>query len=53
MNWTNLWLKLFHTTTWLGLNIGFWVSMGISLLVAVLMVVVFWSAKPCDKTEKK
>ena len=52
MNWTNLWLKLFHTTTWLGLDIGFWVSMGISCLVAILMVIVFWSTKPYGKTKK-
>ena len=52
MNWTKLWLKLFHTTTWLGLDIGFWVSMGISLLVAILMVIVFWSMKPWDKNSK-
>ena len=52
MNWTNLWLRLFGTTVWHGLDIGFWVSMGLSLLVAVLMVIVFWSAKPCSKSDK-
>ena len=46
MNWTNLWMKLFGTTTWLHVDIGFWVSMGISLLVAIIMVIVFWSMKP-------
>ena len=51
MNCTNLWIRLFGTTTWLGLNIGFWVSMGISLLVALLMVIVFCSQKPYQKPE--
>ena len=52
MNWMNLWMKMFGTTTWLGLDIGFWVSMGISLLVALLMVIVFWNMKPYDETKK-
>ena len=51
MNWTNLWMKLFGTTTWLGLDMGFWVSMGISVLVALLMVIVFWAQKPYQKPE--
>ena len=53
MNWANLWMKLFGTTTWLHVDIGFWVSMGISLLVAILMVVVFWSMKPYQKKDEK
>ena len=53
MNWTNLWINLFGTTTWLGLDIGFWVSMGISLLVALLMIIVFWAQKPCQKHENE
>ena len=55
MNIAKLWLKLFGTTTFLSLDIGFWVSMGISLLVAILMNIVFWSMKPYKKevTESK
>ena len=53
MNWAKLWLKLFGTTTWLGIDIGFWVSMGASLLVAIIMVIVFWSMKPYDKKKKQ
>ena len=45
MNWKMIWLSLFKTTTWLGIDMGFWVSMSISLLVAILMNVVFWSLK--------
>ena len=49
MNFTNLWMTLFHTTTWFGIDLGFWVSMGISLLVAILMNIVFWNTKPYKK----
>ena len=27
MNWKELWMTLFGTCEWLGLNMGFWVSM--------------------------
>ena len=53
INWTALWMKLFGTTTWLHVNIGFWVSMGISTLVAITMVIIFWNMKPCKKTENQ
>ena len=53
MNWTKLWLKLFGTATWCGIDIGFWVSMGISALVAIVMIVVFWSMKPCRDKKKR
>ena len=46
MNWTLIWMKIFGTTQWMGIDMGFWVSMGISALVAVLMNIVFWSMKP-------
>ena len=50
MNFSNIWMSIFGTTTWLGLDMGFWVSMGISVLVAVVMNIVFWSMKPYKKT---
>ena len=49
MNWNYIWMNLFGTTVWHGVNMGFWVSMGISLIVAVLMNLVFWSTKPYEK----
>ena len=52
MNWTAIWMKLFGTTSWLGLDVGFWVSMGISALVALTMVIVFWNQKPCPGAVK-
>lgn len=43
MNWNKIWMSLFGTFEWLGLNIGFWVSMAV---VVILINVVFWSMKP-------
>lgn len=50
MNWTNLWLNLFGTDSFCGLNMGFWISMAVVVLIVVVMNVVFWSMKP-KKTE--
>ena len=49
MNWVNLWMKLFGRTEFLGLNMGFWVSMAVVVLIVILMNVVFWSMKPKEK----
>ncbi|MCD7785292.1 MAG: hypothetical protein LUH18_06930 [Oscillospiraceae bacterium] len=49
MNWTDIWLILFGTTEFLGLNIGFWVSMAVVAVIVVLMNVVFWGMKPKEK----
>ena len=46
MNWTNLWIRLFGVTSCFGIDMGFWVSMGITLLIAILMNIIFWSMKP-------
>ena len=43
MTLKDLWMTLFHTTNWLGLNIGFWFSMLIVLIIVLIMNVVFWS----------
>ena len=58
VNWTSIWMSIFGTTSFLGLDMGFWVSMGISLLIAILMTIVFWGMKPkkkqsTEKNEKK
>lgn len=49
MNWTNIWLKLFNTTNLLGIDMGFWVSMGITLIVVAFMNIIFWSQKTYKK----
>ena len=35
MNWKELWMTLFGTTEWLGLNIGFWVALAAVLLIVI------------------
>lgn len=52
MNWAKIWMDLFGTTTFLGLDMGFWVSMAVVLLIVVLMNVVFWSMKPKNRNSK-
>ena len=49
MNWINIWLRLFGTTTLLGLDMGFWAAMAVVALIVILMNVVFWSMKPKKK----
>lgn len=49
MNWKDIWMTLFGTADWLGLNMGFWVSMAVVALIAVMMNVLFWSMKPQKK----
>ncbi len=46
VNWIALWMKLFGTTEFLGLNMGFWVSMAVVAIIVIVMNVVFWSMKP-------
>lgn len=46
MNWKELWMTLFGTCKWLGLNMGFWVSMTTVLLIVIIMNIVFWRMKP-------
>lgn len=46
MNWKEIWMTLFGTTEWLGLNMGFWVSMAVVVLIVIVMNVVFWGMKP-------
>ncbi|MCD7872691.1 MAG: hypothetical protein LUG21_05235 [Clostridiales bacterium] len=52
MTWKELSMSLFGTTEWLGLNIGFWVSMAVVLLIVILMNVVFWCMKPKSGSKK-
>lgn len=43
IHWTSLWIHLFGTTHWLGLDIGFWVSISLCIVVVLLMNVVLWN----------
>ncbi|EMJ6201884.1 hypothetical protein ACF13M_000574 [Clostridioides difficile] len=51
MNWKEIWMNFFGTTEWLGLNMGFWVSLTVVLLIVVIMNLVFWRMKPKYKNE--
>lgn len=46
MNWNNIWITLFGTPQWLGLSIGFWVSLAVVALIVIVMNLVFWGMKP-------
>ena len=46
MQWTALWLRLFGTASFLGIDMGFWVGMAAVCLMVILMNIVFWKAKP-------
>jgi uncharacterized membrane protein len=52
MNLNHIWMNLFGTTQWFGINIGFWVSMFVIAMVVVVMNVVFWGMKPKRKAVK-
>ena len=43
---SNLWIKLFGTTTLWGLDMGFWVAMAAVALLVLFMNVLFWNLKP-------
>ena len=45
MNWNALWLKLFGTNSFLGINMGFWVAMAVVCLIVILMNAIFWGMK--------
>lgn len=49
MDWVQIWIDLFGTTEWMGLNMGFWVSCAVVALIVVLMNVVFWNVKVPDE----
>lgn len=52
MNWKEIWMTLFGTTEWLGLNIGFWVSMAAVALIVIVMNVIFWSIGSITDTKE-
>lgn len=53
MKWKELWLKLFGTTKFKGIDMGFWVSLVIIILIAIIMNIVFWNIKPKKDEDKK
>lgn len=49
MNWADIWINLFGTTEWMGLNMGFWVSTAVVVLIVAIMNAVFWNVKVPDE----
>lgn len=45
MEWKELWMTIFGTCEWMGLNMGFWASMAVVLLIVIAMNVVLWGMK--------
>lgn len=43
MNWMNLWMKLFGRGELFGVNMGFWVALGLVALIVLLMNLLFWN----------
>lgn len=46
MNWNDMWMYLFGTITLWGVNMGFWVAIGVVFLIVILLNLVFWGMKP-------
>mgnify|MGYP006986484346 CR=1 FL=1 len=46
MNWNKIWMDLLGTNTFLGLDMGFWVSMAVVTVIVILMNALFWGMKP-------
>ena len=38
MNWNKIWMPLLGTCEWLGLNIGFWVSMAVVVIIVTINI---------------
>lgn len=52
MDLNNIWMDLFGTTQWYGIDMGFWASMVVCVVVVIVMNVVSWRMKPKEKTVK-
>lgn len=53
MNYTKIWLYLFGTTTFLGIDIGFWIAISAVLLIVAIMNIIFWGIVPKMKSNTK
>lgn len=51
MTWSKLWMDLFGSTSFCGIDIGFWAALSAVLLIVILMNAVFWGIKPKKKSE--
>ncbi len=46
MDWKMIWMALFGTTEFAGLNMGFWVANAVVLLIVIAMNLIFWNQTP-------
>lgn len=46
MKWNMIWSSLFGATSFLGIDMGFWVTMAAVFLIVIAMNAVFWGMKP-------
>lgn len=46
MNWSAIWINLFGTASFCGIDMGFWAAMAAVCLIVILMNAVFWGMKP-------
>ena len=46
MDWKELWLSLWGTTEFLGVDMGFWMAMAMIVLIVIVMNLVAWSLRP-------
>ena len=52
MNWKEIWMVIFGSDVWLGLDMGFWISLTVVVLVVIVMNAVFWGMKPQKHKQK-
>lgn len=53
MNLTNIWQTLFGATHWFNIDISFWASMFVCLIIVILMNIVSWGIRPKVKSVDK
>ncbi len=54
LGWEQLWNTIFGTDTWMGINMGFWVVMGIIAIAVLIQNIVFWRAfRPFEKYRQR
>lgn len=51
MTWSKLWMDLFGSTSFCGIDMGFWAALSAVLLIVILMNAVFWGMKPKKEPE--
>ena len=49
MNWTNSLDKIIWNNEVMGLDMGFWVSIAVVIVVVILMNVIFWNMELTEK----